>query len=394
MPPDLLTAAAVQPVFCGGSGFPEGDALCYDPVQGLLAVRGGACVWVGEGGRVCTGGEAARLRQPATPHGPTHPPNTTPLPPPGGHRRWARQADRAARGGGNAACPRRARSHHAPLLPAPRGRAAACHPGRRHPALQRRLSSPPHQHLGAGRRHHRGGGAAARPVRAAGLRERGGARGSGARPAGAAGRGWARRVRPRAAALPRCAGVCVGRGGGGGGGGGGGLHVPSGVEQQTCRSWPPARLPPPSLTLPRPPSSPPTPPPPHTQQCCQRCSTRGGRWWLWLSRRATPRARCCWWCTGTRGRSFGTSGGWVGGRVGRWVCSISAPALHPSLLLVPAGAPTHPPSPPCAHTTARPCPRAQGGAGPLRSGGGGGRALQAHLRLLGGRARQLLCCGV
>ena len=38
VPPDLLTAAAVQPVFCGGSGFPEGDALCYDPLQGLLAV--------------------------------------------------------------------------------------------------------------------------------------------------------------------------------------------------------------------------------------------------------------------------------------------------------------------------------------------------------------------
>ena len=40
VPDDTLAAHALEPVFLGGTGLPEpADALAYDPVQRLLAVR-------------------------------------------------------------------------------------------------------------------------------------------------------------------------------------------------------------------------------------------------------------------------------------------------------------------------------------------------------------------
>ena len=40
LPGNLLTEAAVSPVYCGGTGFPDlADSVAYEPTQGLLAVR-------------------------------------------------------------------------------------------------------------------------------------------------------------------------------------------------------------------------------------------------------------------------------------------------------------------------------------------------------------------
>ena len=49
LPEDTLTAQDLSPVFVGQSGLPrEADALAYDPVQRLLAVRMCACTASGE----------------------------------------------------------------------------------------------------------------------------------------------------------------------------------------------------------------------------------------------------------------------------------------------------------------------------------------------------------
>lgn len=40
LPSDLLTASSIDTRYCGGTGFPEGDSVAYEPTQGLLAVRG------------------------------------------------------------------------------------------------------------------------------------------------------------------------------------------------------------------------------------------------------------------------------------------------------------------------------------------------------------------
>ncbi|PSC76739.1 R-Tomsyn-like family [Micractinium conductrix] len=38
LPSDLLTASSIDTRYCGGTGFPEGDSVAYEPTQGLLAV--------------------------------------------------------------------------------------------------------------------------------------------------------------------------------------------------------------------------------------------------------------------------------------------------------------------------------------------------------------------
>lgn len=176
LPADLLTPAAIETRLVGTTGFPDlADSVCYDPTQGLLAVRRRRRYrrrLNRHSSSYCTCPHTCRscaCRR--CPH-PAHFPSACA----GWHARWPRRAVRPAGRGGDAAL-RVARALPAPLLPARQRRAAARHCRRRHPALLRGAAPLAHLHLAARRRHQQrrsaGGRGARRPaVCAARLRER------------------------------------------------------------------------------------------------------------------------------------------------------------------------------------------------------------------------------